>query len=356
MRKIPISLLCFLFAIGFWGSFSYALERPQEPLHRAAQEGNLSAVKDLVVKGADINALDERIGQSPLHWAAGAGHWDIVKFLVEAGADVNTVSRNGLPVIFSAVYSGSLDILRYFLEHGAKIHVKGMNNETLFQEAITSRKWDIAKYLVSQGIDINARDAQGRSALHLFAGYGQDMGLIDEMLAHGADVNIPTYHGETPLHSAVRHKRDAAVRALLKAGADVNIKDENGFTPLFLAMGGPLSVVQALVEAGAEINIQNKYGWLVFHRIPLKGSMEYAGNACEIIEYLIRHGGDINLADRQGETIIFAAVREGDLDLVKCLVKNGADLNKRRKGETPLDWAVLYRQPDVEKYLREKLK
>ncbi|MCK5534678.1 ankyrin repeat domain-containing protein, partial [bacterium] len=48
-----------------------ALIRPEEPLHRAAQEGNLKKVKSLVEKGADVNALGERLGRSSLHWAVG---------------------------------------------------------------------------------------------------------------------------------------------------------------------------------------------------------------------------------------------------------------------------------------------
>jgi len=355
MRRNLTLILCIILLLGYLLTPADALIRPKEPLHRAAQAGDLRTVTNLVAQGADVNALDAMIGDAPLHWAAAAGHLDVVKFLVESGADVNLKSRDGQPVIFAAVYE-SADIARYLVEHGANIHVRDRHKETLAHAAVTFRKWENAEYFISRGIDLNARNDKGRTALHLFAWYGEDPGLIDAFVAHGADVNLPTYHGVTPLHDAVRHKRTGIVQALIRAGADVNLEDENGLTPLFLAMGAPLPIVQALVEAGAEINIQNKYGWSVFHRIPLKGSLEYSGNACEIIEYLVRKGGNINLRDKHGRTPIYDPARDGDLDVVTCLVENGADLNvKDQTGRTPLSWAMLYRQFDVAKFLRRQL-
>jgi ankyrin repeat protein len=63
-------------------------------LHKAAKEGNLKLVKELVSKGADVNAKD-KYGRTPLHYAAKEGHLDVVKFLVSKGADVNAKDEKG---------------------------------------------------------------------------------------------------------------------------------------------------------------------------------------------------------------------------------------------------------------------
>ncbi len=50
----------------------------------AANSGNVTAVKELIAAGADVNATEPAKGQSALMWAAAEGHADVVQVLIEA--------------------------------------------------------------------------------------------------------------------------------------------------------------------------------------------------------------------------------------------------------------------------------
>ena len=64
------------------------------PLHLAATNPDVTAVKALLAAGADVNAKDMD-GNTPLHMAAYTNRVENAKVLLEAGADVNIVSSGG---------------------------------------------------------------------------------------------------------------------------------------------------------------------------------------------------------------------------------------------------------------------
>jgi len=54
-------------------------------LHRAALEGNVKLVKELIAKGADRNAKSED-GSAPLHFVASQ---EVARLLIANGADIH---------------------------------------------------------------------------------------------------------------------------------------------------------------------------------------------------------------------------------------------------------------------------
>ena len=68
----------------------------------AALQNNTESLKNLIEKGADVNAKN-KYEQTTLHYAAREGHTEIVEFLIEKGADVNAKNKYGLtPLHFAA--------------------------------------------------------------------------------------------------------------------------------------------------------------------------------------------------------------------------------------------------------------
>lgn len=72
--------------------------------------------------------------------------------------------------------------------------------------------------LIGRGADINARDANGRTALML-AVLGQQDAAVDALLARGADANAADAGGIRPLQAAVAAGRSKIASALRRAGA-----------------------------------------------------------------------------------------------------------------------------------------
>mmetsp|Transcript_21361 Transcript_21361/g.36396 ORF Transcript_21361/g.36396 Transcript_21361/m.36396 type:complete len:279 (+) Transcript_21361:71-907(+) len=96
--------------------------------------------------------------------------------------------------------------------------------------------------------------------LHELAGQGDVLGM-EELLAAGAAVNARDAEGCTALHFAADRGQLNAARTLLPAGADLDAQDTDGSTPLhYSALCGHEEVAKLLLEAGADSSIQDAAG------------------------------------------------------------------------------------------------
>lgn len=93
----------------------------------------------------------------------------------------------------------------------------------------------VATEIVKGGANVDFQNAHdGCSALFWAVNCG-NVGLINVLLDHGANVNIqtlPSTGALTPLHAAVRGDRFEEYMVLVQRGADQSIKDAEGLTPL----------------------------------------------------------------------------------------------------------------------------
>jgi hypothetical protein len=159
--KVVVSAL---FAAVVWGCLDYGV--PEEPherlntaLHRAARDGDVSVVQNLLDKGADVDAVDmvgpyadtalmiacrhghrdvarvllaahadpnhrEGIddagtGETPLMYAARRGDAELTQMLLDAGADVNAVSKLGHTALSNARWNGDETTIDLLLRAGA---------------------------------------------------------------------------------------------------------------------------------------------------------------------------------------------------------------------------------------------
>lgn len=81
---------------------------------------------------------------------------------------------------------------------------------------------------------IDDANQHGETALHQAALRGS-LAVVQCLLKHGADPDLPNHSGEAALHYALRGQREDVVALLLKEGADVNQATAAGKTPLLLA-------------------------------------------------------------------------------------------------------------------------
>ncbi|MCX7830327.1 MAG: ankyrin repeat domain-containing protein [Acidobacteria bacterium] len=82
------------------------------PLHLVAFKGNLSIVKMLISKGADLNKPDIN-GSTPLHWAAAGGNVEVIKEIVSFGASLHSKDKEGLIPRQIAEMRGNIDATEY---------------------------------------------------------------------------------------------------------------------------------------------------------------------------------------------------------------------------------------------------
>ena len=88
----------------------------------ATMAGNLEGVKEALVAGADINALDTRrskTGRRAMNWAAYQNRTAILGFLIEQGAELNLTNRSGFTPLHHAVENSAMEAVKVLLEAGA---------------------------------------------------------------------------------------------------------------------------------------------------------------------------------------------------------------------------------------------
>ena len=195
-------------------------------LMMAASDRNLRWVNDLLVLGADPNAINDSNGLVVFDTALDSPQ--IAQALLDHGADINAKHREGKTALMRKSFGGELAAVKFLLDHGA---------------------------------DVNARDDDGRTAI---IGYHKgNLQVMQLLLDHGADVNAKDWLGRTALYDATTHGgvRKPIMQFLLDHGADINAKDRNGWTPLMnLTYQVNLGAMQFLLAHGADVNAQDNAG------------------------------------------------------------------------------------------------
>jgi ankyrin repeat protein len=97
-----------------------------EPLHSAAQCGDVVRLRELVDLGHSVNAFDE-LGFTPLHYAVWKDQFDAAMFLIKAGADVNASDSRciGNTPLREVAGSCSLKMATLLVESGADPTIRG---------------------------------------------------------------------------------------------------------------------------------------------------------------------------------------------------------------------------------------
>ncbi|KAM6960390.1 ankyrin repeat domain-containing protein 53 [Tautogolabrus adspersus] len=108
-------------------------------------------------------------------------------------------------------------------------------------------------------------DTVGLSALHMACLYGQ-LATVQLLLdAKPEWVNSRDHQGRRPVHMVLSSlsspNTSSCVRFLLEHGADVNVTSDSGVTPLHLAASeGLLDCTEILVQAGADVSARDGMG------------------------------------------------------------------------------------------------
>ena len=95
------------------------VKAPDISIHKAAEEGNIEAVKQRLATGTDVNAKDGS-GYTPLHRAAGRDHKEIVELLIAKGADLNAKMNDGQTPLDWAIRGEETETADLLRKHGGK--------------------------------------------------------------------------------------------------------------------------------------------------------------------------------------------------------------------------------------------
>ena len=250
------------------------------PLLYAARDGRLEAARLLVAAGADIEQAEAN-GIRPLLMAALNNHLAIAELLLEHGADPNADDFWGRTPLFAAVEYRNLDMNNRdqdspthngverapILDFIARLLERDADVNAQTREVPPSRRW-----LYSLG-DVSWVDFTGQTPF-LRAALSADLDAMQLLLEHGADPNLATLAGTTPLMAAAgvnwvvaqtftvsAAASLEAVKLCLQLGADVNATNSMGLTALLGAVNrGANHIVRYLAEQGARLDVIDAEG------------------------------------------------------------------------------------------------
>ena len=103
-------------------TFPEQATRAQAALWDSAKSGDVTAVRQAITAGADVNALDtrrSRNGRRPLNWAAFYNHVEVIEVLLEYGADINATNLTGFTPVHHAAENNSSRSASILVEAGA---------------------------------------------------------------------------------------------------------------------------------------------------------------------------------------------------------------------------------------------
>ncbi len=298
-----------------------------EKFYSAIRQNNLTELKALLDQKADANVADDR-GITPLMYAAEIGSVEAMRLLIDRGADVNRQNAFGSTALMWSVSDPAK--VRLLLDHGADVNITARSGRTaLIVAAFTNPSAEVVRLLLQKGAKVGVMDQRHVTPMNA-ATFGNDTETVRLLLQAGADINTPdTFIGLTPLMNAAGNRNVEAVKLLLAKGAQVNAVSKTeglpkiqtgtvefgGWTPLLMASAfGPPEAVKVLLDAGARIDAQDYRGFT-----PLMLAIGTDRYDRRTVNLLLGHGADLRPKNHAGETALDWAYKFGDPEVIRAV-------------------------------------
>lgn len=287
---------------------------------------------------SDIEIIGKQGGLTALHYAVRDGYADTVAVLLDAKTDINSRSADLSTSLMLAVANGQYDIAMTLLTRGADPNLvnddgigplfAALNNEwalrTWYPQPTAGTQQKASYMQLMESLLKAKADPNARTLTHVwFAAYNAGRMGVD-------------FAGATPFWRAAYALDVDAMRLLVKYGADQKIatksfgsaarpNDPSGLpsipvggphVPAFhAAMGvgyGTSRVAQQhrhvpdgwmpaakyfVEELKVDVNVRDADGFTAMHHAAARGDNE-------MILYLVKHGGDVMVVNRAGQTTV----------------------------------------------------
>jgi ankyrin repeat protein len=134
------------------------------PLMNAAWWGRPDMAKELLDRGANIEARDDK-GHTALMAAAWRNQIAVVRLLLNHGADIEARNEKGITALIFSTYDDGMESVRELLSRGANADAISDCRWTPMIQAMVNGKTDVAYALFNHGADIHVTDLKGKSAI-----------------------------------------------------------------------------------------------------------------------------------------------------------------------------------------------
>ncbi|KAH7186028.1 ankyrin repeat-containing domain protein [Fusarium flagelliforme] len=254
---------------------------------------------------------DDKYGYTAVRLAAEGGHYDCASLLLESGAQLDDKMRDA----------------KFFL---------GIVDEALSEEQ--SKALDnLIEQCFERGTKANILDGEQNTALHHVSKF-TPVSLVLTLLGMGAPIDSPNADGWTPLAVALKVRNAPVAKFLLvrgvktdlygpKFGSLFHVICDSQTYGIFFPLLEVMPLMKRLIKQGADANMpgpepgSESLLYTVVHCLP--------AHICEIItRYLVEEVKmDVNSAGRAKRYPVIAAICKLLSPVVQYLIRHGADLD-----------------------------
>ncbi|KAJ5637543.1 hypothetical protein N7490_007422 [Penicillium lividum] len=363
------------------GAYGHEVPSQVAGLHLAAYFGLTEFVSTFLEQNHVVDMRDT-IGNSPFMWATIGNQPAAMMLLLERGANANIKNIYGDTPLINASRDGASTAVQLLIENGVDVDVGNKYDETALHAAAREGHETIVQQLLTHGASINSRAKLNGTALNM-ALSSHHLSVARLLIESGIDVDFPSENPGSPLRQAADLGFQDIVRLLLQNNANIHAIDERRGTALqAAAKWGRLEIIQILLDHDADVNA---------HPAKLGTALQIAASKgyLEIVRILLERDANVNLVAGEFSTALRAAAsmgrkkrielshdkhggisihaycenwhegldgklpdisRRDHLEIIKCLVNKGADINAHGEGDgyaTALQEASILGHLDV---------
>ena len=333
----------------------------EAPLLDAARRGDLVQVRALLARNADVNSRSMD-GGTALHLAVEQENAPMVDLLLRSGANARASNRYGVTPLYIATVNSNAAIIERLVSAGADPNTAMADGETVLMTAARTGKVEALKVLIARGANVRAQEpTKGQTAL-MWAAAENNAAAVKTLVEAGADLHERSRGGSfTPFLFAVRGGHIETSKMLLDLGAKIEDALPDGTSPLVLAtINAHYELAGVLLDRGADPRAAAQ-GWTALHQIAwsrrhnagfnLPGPVATGGlDSLDLVRKLVKAGANVNARqtkeprdgnrnqqNRIGATPFLLAAKSADVPLMRVLLECGADPSiKTNNNTTPL--------------------
>jgi ankyrin repeat protein len=320
---------------------------------------------------------------TPIFVAVKHGCLEVLNVLIKAGANVHWCNEDGLAPVWVAAEKDHFSVVDFLVLHGAnpnpfKLESLGETGNSLFWVAAQTGKTKILECLAKHKVPLNTKNHEGITPLSIAIKYNKTE-AVETLLRLGADTDIENDDKTTPQSLAKNNKKISKIldehetknrkQKPLFTALVLNNNKQDGTFDLELKLNGILSAKELLMLAqkgsGAikpfvdqQRKTQTPVPPLVFSEITHSAMLQdcldkfhqaVKNNNKKMVASFFDEGYlNVNAINNDGFSLLSIAIKEEKIEIVKILLKLGADLRlKNKDGTLP----ILLAKPESEIYI-----
>ncbi|CAG1970192.1 unnamed protein product [Fusarium graminearum] len=348
-----------------------------QPLHFAAYLGKSENVEELLNRGANIDAGQERDASTPLGMAAEAGDAKVMTQLLQRGADPNATSSGNGSVICLAIKSGNTEAVKLLVAHNVSLLSPEEEDDGsgAGEEDDKAGEEDEDEDEDDDGESDDEDDEEDIKAPLALAAMRADLSVFEFLISEYSE-KLPASEFGVALVAAAEWGRTEAFTRLFNDFEQSQEDIQKALYEATRSKEGHWDIVTMILEKCPGLDCDKAFLFTAQGvdgddeiRI-LEAMWEYTGGGISsesldeslyeatdgenqrTIELLLRYGASANATGELYGNALTAAAFDGTIDIVRMLLDAGADINS--DDGFALQTAAEHNHIDVVKLLLER--